>query len=84
MWPPGVSRCVLAGGCPSQATVLLHHSVPCVSAFKPTSMWAALLNDQPGLSTQGLYIILAAFSHDVSILQGPVMSFATVYVTLDK
>lgn len=78
-------RCVLAGGCPSDAdAVLSHHSVPRVPAIKPASMWAALLNAQPGLSTQGLFIILAAFWHDVSILQGALVSFATFYVTLDK
>lgn len=84
MWAPCVPCCVLAGGCPSEAAALPHHSILLVPAIKPTSTWTALLDAQPGLSTQGLFIILAACSHDVTILQGPVVSFSTFYVTLDK
>lgn len=47
-------------------------------------MWAVLQGDQPGISTQELLIILTAFSYDISTLQGPVVSFTTFYVTLDK
>lgn len=55
-----------------------HYSIP------TPSLWAALLGAHHGPSTLGLFIIVAAFSHDIGILQGPVMSFATFYVTLNK
>lgn len=76
-WAPGTSRCALAGGCPSEGPVLPPRSVPCVPAGKAAASWAALPSAQPGLSTQGLFLILAAFLRDVFILQGPVMSSAT-------
>lgn len=61
-----------------------HRPIPHASAINPPSPWAALLGAHPGPSTLGLFIILTAFSHDLGILQGPVVSFATFYITLNK